>query len=37
MFSYLKKILNIEIFKKEKNENKNSAGGKNQIIINGKR
>ena len=48
MFNFLKKILNIEIFKKEKNikeinekkeknENKNSAGGKNQIIINGKK
>lgn len=40
MFNHLKKILNIEIFKKEKkekNENKNSAGGKNQIIINGKK
>ena len=47
MFEYLKKILNINIFenKKEiKNENniknrndKNSAGVKNQIIINGKK
>ena len=40
MFNYLKKILNIEIFKKEKNikeTNKNSAGVKNQIIINGKK
>ena len=48
MFNYLKKILNIEIFKKEKNikeinekkeekENKNSAGVKNKIIINGKK
>ena len=47
MFEYLKKILNINIFenKKEiKNENniknkndKNSAGLKNQIIINGKK
>ncbi|PHI06610.1 hypothetical protein [Fusobacterium polymorphum] len=48
MFNFLKKILNIEILKKEKNikeinekkeknENKNSAGGKNQIIINGKK
>ncbi len=48
MFSYLKKILNIEIFKKEKNiketnkkieENKkqNSAGVKNEIVINGKK
>lgn len=48
MFNYLKKILNIEIFKKEKNiketnkkieENKkqNSAGVKNEIVINGKK
>ena len=40
MFNYLKKILNIEIFKKEKNikeTNKKSAGVKNQIIINGKK
>lgn len=48
MFSYLKKILNIEIFKKEKNiketnkkieenKNQNSAGVKNQIVINGKK
>ena len=42
MLNYLKKFLNIEIFKKEKNikknnENKNYAGGKNQIIINGKK
>lgn len=56
MFSYLKKILNIEIFKKEKNikktnennkkneenknkenKNQNSAGVKNEIIINGKK
>lgn len=48
MFNFLKKILNIEIFKKEKNiketnkkieENKkqNSAGVKNEIIINGKK
>lgn len=56
MFNFLKKIFNIEIFKKEKNikktnennkkseqnknkenKNQNSAGGKNQIIINGKK
>jgi hypothetical protein len=48
VFNYLKKILNIEIFKKEKNiketnkkieENKkqNSAGVKNEIVINGKK
>lgn len=48
MFNYLKKFLNIEIFKKEKNiketnkkieENKkqNSASVKNEIVINGKK
>lgn len=48
MFNYLKKILNIEIFKKEKkiketnkkieeNKKQNSAGVKNEIVINGKK
>ena len=47
MFEYLKKILNINIFENKKeiknedniknNNDKNSAGVKNQIIINGKK
>lgn len=39
MFEYLKKILNINIFenKKEIKNDKNSAGVKNRIIINGKK